>query len=117
MSKPLLGLILGAIFGALDGATALFYPDTAPLITGILIGSTVKGLIAGVIIGFFARKVSSMWLGVLFGFGVSLLLAFLVAMQPTDGVYYYLEIMIPGSIVGIILGFATQKYGTSGKLA
>ena len=27
MSKPILGLILGAILGVLDGLTSLFYPE------------------------------------------------------------------------------------------
>jgi putative effector of murein hydrolase LrgA (UPF0299 family) len=26
---------------------------------------------------------------------------------------YYLEIMLPGSIVGMIVGFATQRYGAA----
>lgn len=116
MSKPLLGLILGTILGIFDGLTALFYPNTAPLIMGILIGSSLKGLLAGVIIGFFARKIRSLPWGIVFGFGVGLLLAYLVAMKgdPT-GHHYYLEIMVPGSIVGMILGFATQKYGKDPK--
>jgi len=25
---------------------------------------------------------------------------------------YYFEIIVPGTIVGLIVGFATQKYGT-----
>jgi hypothetical protein len=25
---------------------------------------------------------------------------------------YYLEIILPGSIVGLIVGYATQRYGT-----
>jgi len=116
MSKPLLGLVLGTVLGVFDGLTALFYPQAAPMIMGILIGSSIKGLIAGVIIGFFARKVHSLPLGLLFGFGVGLLLAFLVAMQgDPSGHHYYVEIMVPGSIVGLILGFATQRYGKGPK--
>jgi hypothetical protein len=26
---------------------------------------------------------------------------------------YYLEIVLPGTLVGLIVGFATQKYGKS----
>ena len=118
MSKPLLGLILGVILGAIDGATSLFYPEARPMIMSILIGSTVKGLIAGILIGFFARKVHSIPVGLLFGLGVGLILAYLVAMNPSpDGQHYYMEIMIPGSVVGAILGYATQKYGRSPKRA
>lgn len=112
MSKPLLGLLLGGILGIFDGLTALFTPEAAPGIIGIVIGSTVKGIIAGVAIGYFARKVNSLALGILFGLGVGLLLAFLVALIPDpNGKHYYFEIMLPGSIVGLIVGFATQKYG------
>ena len=39
------------------------------------------------------------------------ILAYLVAMMPTNGVYYYLEIMLPGAVLGLIVGYATQEYG------
>ena len=77
-------------------------------IVGIVVGSTIKGLIAGVAIGFFARKVHSLALGILFGLAVGFILAFIVA-QMQHG--YYFEIILPGSIVGIIVGYATQRYG------
>jgi hypothetical protein len=112
MSKPVLGLILGAILGVFDGLTALFTPEAAPMITSIIMWSSLKGLIAGLIIGFFARKVSALGKGIIFGGAIGLLLAFLVALQPQpSGNHYWIEIMVPGTIVGLILGFATQKYG------
>jgi len=112
MSKPILGLVLGGILGIFDGLTALFTPEVVPQIMGIIIGSTIKGIIAGVAIGFFARKVNSLPLGIAFGFVVGLLLAFAVAAMPDEnGKHYYFQIMLPGSIVGLIVGFATQKYG------
>ena len=111
MSKPLFGLILGAILGIFDGLTALFTPAARAQIVGIVIGSTVKGLIAGVLIGWFARKVNSLPLGILFGGAIGLLLAYLVAAMPgPEGKHYYFEIMLPGTIVGLIVGYATQKY-------
>lgn len=116
MSKLLLGVILGGILGIFDGLTALFTPEVAPDIVGIVIGSTVKGIIAGVIIGFFARKVNSLALGALFGLGIGALLAFAIAAIPQEsGQHYYLEIMLPGSLVGLIVGFATQRYGVARK--
>lgn len=113
MSKPLLGVILGAILGAFDGLTALFAgPEVAAQIVGIVIGSTLKGILAGVIIGFVARKYNSLPLGLVVGGLVGLALAFLVAVFPDEsGKHYYVEIMIPGTIVGLILGYATQKFG------
>ncbi|MCG3120686.1 MAG: hypothetical protein ALAOOOJD_03505 [bacterium] len=116
MSKPVLGLIIGAILGVFDGLTALFTPEVADQMTGILIGSSVKGLLAGLIIGFFARKVRSLNSGLLFGGAIGLVLAFLVAAMPDPaGKHYWLQIMVPGTIVGIILGYVTQKYGKEAR--
>jgi hypothetical protein len=111
MNKIVLGLILGGVLGAFDGMTAWFTPDVRTQIMGIIIGSTIKGIIAGILIGYFARKVHSLPLGILFGLGIGLLLAFFVAHM--QGKYYF-EIMLPGGIVGLIVGYATQKYGGSG---
>ena len=78
---------------------------------GIVIGSTIKGLITGLLIGFFARKVSSLPAGILFGLIVGTVLAFAVAAMPSpDGKHYYWEIMLPGAVLGMIVGYATQKY-------
>lgn len=110
MNKILIGLLLGALLGAIDGGTAWFTPAVRAQIVGIVIGSTFKGLIAGVAAGVFARKVNSVPLGILFGLAVGALLAFTVAYMQKG---YYLEIMLPGSIVGMIVGFATQRYGAT----
>jgi hypothetical protein len=78
-----------------------------------VIGSTFKGLITGIAIGYFAKKVNSLPLGILFGLAVGLFLAFLVAAMQPAGKHYYIAIfaiMLPGSILGAIAGFATQKY-------
>ncbi len=114
MNKPVLGLALGGALGTLDGLSALVSaPETAPYIASIVIGSTFKGVIAGVLIGWFARKVDSLPLGILFGLGVGLLLAFGVASMPAaTGEHYYWEIMLPGGLVGAIVGYATQRWGT-----
>lgn len=118
MNKIVLGLVLGAILGAFDGLTAWFTPEVRSQLLGIVIGSTVKGLIAGVLIGYFARKVNSLPLGILFGLGVGLILAFLVAAMPQpSGKHYYFEIMLPGAIVGMIVGYATQRFGALPSLA
>ncbi|MFL5374663.1 MAG: hypothetical protein ACJ78T_11775, partial [Myxococcales bacterium] len=69
---------------------------------------TVKGLVAGAIIGLFARKVSSLGWTLVFGTFVGALFAFLVAHM---GGKYYLEIVLPGSLVGLFTGYATIRYG------
>src|SRR5262249_33637676 len=112
MNKPVFGLVLGGLLGILDGLTAWFTPAARPMIVGIVAGSTVKGLIAGVLIGWFAKKVGSLPLGIVFGVAVGLLLAFAVAAMPSPtGEHYYFQIMLPGAIVGAIVGYATQKHG------
>jgi hypothetical protein len=113
MNKVVLGLLLGAILGAIDGASAWFTPAVRNQLAGIIIGSTIKGLIAGVAIGFFARKVHSLLWGIVFGLAIGFVLAFIVA-QMQHG--YYFEIILPGSIVGLIVGYATQKYGASSSV-
>ncbi len=113
MNKPVLGLLLGGVLGIFDGLSALVSaPETQPMILGIVIGSTFKGLIAGVLIGFFARKVRSLPLGILFGLAVGMFFAYLVAAMPSEnGQHYYWQIMLPGSVLGMIVGYATQRYG------
>ena len=45
-------------------------------------------------------------------------LAFLIAMMPSGtGKHYYFEIMLPGSILGAVVGWATQRYGRSRAVA
>jgi hypothetical protein len=113
MNKPLFGLVLGGILGIFDGLTAWFTPAVRDQLPAIVLGSTVKGLIAGLSIGYFAKKVDNLGLGILFGLGVGLLLAWAVAAFPDKtGQHYYFEIMLPGAIVGAIVGYATQKYRT-----
>jgi len=111
MSRVAVALLVGGTLGILDGMTAWFTPEARPQIVGIVIGSMIKGLIAGVLIGWFAKKVNSLPAGIAFGLGIGLLLAFAVAAMPQpSGKHYYFEIMLPGAIVGAIVGYATQKH-------
>jgi uncharacterized membrane protein SpoIIM required for sporulation len=115
MNKIVVGLLFGLILGALDGSTALFYPETRPVIAGIMVGSSIKGMIVGLLSGWFARKVQSTKWGILMGAALGLFFAFLVAaMDATKGQPHYLEIMMPGFIVGAIIGFLTQRMGAPG---
>lgn len=113
MSKPVVGLVLGGVLGIFDGLTALLSaPEVAPAIVSIVIGSTVKGLLAGALIGWFAKKNQSMSAGLLFGLAVGACFAFLVAALPDpSGQHYYWQIVLPGSIVGLLVGYVTQRWG------
>ena len=107
MNKILVGLICGLILGALDGATAWAYPETHSVIGGILMGSSIKGMLVGLLSGWFARRVQSTKWGIVLG--AALLFAFLVALMQHE---HYLEIMLPGFITGAIIGFLTQRMGS-----
>jgi hypothetical protein len=113
MNKPVVGLIAGGVLGIFDGLTALVSaPEVAPQIAGIVAGSMGKGLVAGLLIGWFARKVNNLGAGIAFGLVIGGLLAlpFALMPDPTTGQQYFWEILIPGMMVGVIVGFLTQRY-------
>ena len=109
MKKPLFATLLGGFLGIFDGLTSLFTPEVRSQIVGIIIGSTVKGLLTGIIIGFFATKVRSLALGTLFGLVVGAFFAYLIVLMNPG---HALNIMLPGSLVGVIVGYAAQKHGS-----
>ncbi len=109
MKKPLFATLLGGFLGIFDGLTALFTPEVRSQIVGIVIGSTVKGVLTGIIIGFFATKVRSLALGTLFGLVVGAFFAYLIVLMNPG---HALNIMLPGSLVGVIVGYAAQKHGS-----
>ena len=113
MNKIVVGLMLGAVLGALDGATAWFTPAVRSMMTSIMVGSIFKGMVVGLLSGWFARRVNSLQWGIIVGSVLGLGFAFAVAAMPSgNGQHYYLEIMAPGFVVGAIIGFLTQKMGT-----
>ena len=107
IGKVWFGVLLGAALGIPDGLTAWFTPAVRDQVAGIVVGSAIKGAIAGAVAGWFARRVDSVPLGILVGLSVGMLLAFGVAAMQHG---YYFEIMLPGSLVGAIAGYATQKH-------
>ena len=108
MKKPVFAMLLGGFLGVFDGLTALVSggPDIPSQIGAIVAGSTFKGVIAGLIIGLVAQRTQSLAVIVGVGVAVAALFAYLV----TIGTPYLWEIVLPGSIVGLIVGFATAKY-------
>ncbi|MBS4041651.1 MAG: hypothetical protein KGZ81_13770 [Flavobacteriales bacterium] len=107
MKKVLLGAITGTILGLLDGLSAFFIPEATNMMTQIIIGSTAKGLIGGIIIGVFVKKITSILNVTLLGGLVGIVLSILAAI-PSGA---YVEILVPGTIVGLLTGAITAKWG------
>ena len=106
-------VLVGAILGAFDGMTAWFEPAVRDQIGTIVMLSSLKSVIAGFLIGIFACFVKKRVAIAIFGLGMGLVLAYLVAMSPDPktGEHYYAQIMVPGAIVGLLVGYATARYG------
>jgi uncharacterized protein YacL len=113
MKKIGFAVLIGAVLGAFDGLTAWFTPSVRDQLGTIVMLSSLKSVFAGLLIGIFARFVQQRVAIAIFGLVVGLLLAYLVAMapDPKTGEHYYAQIMIPGAIVGLIVGYATARYG------
>ncbi len=115
MNRPLLGLLLGAGLGVLDGLSALVSsPEVKAQIAGIVMGSSIKGLLAGLITGLIARKLASTKLGTAIGLFVALLITAPIAHMNAQHYHqpsYYWKIMLPGALVGAIVGFVIVRYG------
>jgi hypothetical protein len=114
MKKIGLGLLLGAVLGAIDGASSWFTPEVRAMLRQIIMGSVIKDALVGVIRGIFAMKVRNVSSGVVFGAVVGGAFAFLVAYLQHA---HYVEIMVPGTIVGMILGYATQRSSAVASVA
>ena len=107
MTKPVLGIVVGAGLGALDGMSAWVSADARPIIVTIVVGSTIKGVVTGLLAGLIARWRQSTMLGVVAGLAIGFVLSHLAALgQPG----HYAEIVLPGMLLGAIVGFVTQRY-------
>ena len=107
MKRVIFATLLGGFLGIFDGLTSWFTPAVRDQLGTIIIGSTFKGLVAGVLIGIFATRVRSLAWTLVFGVLVSGFFAYLVAAMQGK---YYLEIITPGALVGLIVGFAASRY-------
>jgi hypothetical protein len=109
VTKPMLGLAVGGTLGLLDGLSGFLEPSLAPVMTSVITFSLAKGLVAGVAIGFFSRKVHSMAWGILAGLAIAAMLSLLVILRA--GMALFWDILLPGMLLGVIVGFATQRFG------
>ena len=107
MNKPVLGALVGAVLGILDGLSAWFSPEARPIFVSIVIGSTLKGLVTGVLAGLIARWRRSTLLGIVAGLSIGFALSSVVALSQPG---HYIEIVLPGMLVGALVGFVTQRY-------
>ena len=108
-TKPTLGLAVGGTLGLLDGLSGFLEPSLAAVMTSVVAFSLLKGLIAGVAIGFFSKRVHSMAYGLLAGLAIAAVLSLLVILRA--GMALFWDIMLPGMLLGVIVGFATQRFG------
>jgi threonine/homoserine efflux transporter RhtA len=115
LSRPVLGLLVGTALGALDGLSALVSsPEVSGQIAGIVVGSTIKGLLCGVIVGAIARKLRSSRAGVAIGVVVASVVTFPIAYMNATHYGrpdYYWKIMLPGALVGAIVGYVVMRHG------
>jgi len=109
LSKPMLGLITGGTLGLLDGLSGFLEPSLAPRMTSVIMFSMLKGLLAGLAIGLFSERVRSMPWGLSAGMVIAALLSLLVILRAGMGLFW--DIMLPGMLLGLLVGFATQKFG------
>jgi len=109
LTKPMLGLAVGGTLGLLDGLSGFFEPALAPVMTSVITFSLLKGLLAGVATGFVSERVHSMTAGILAGIAIAAALSLLVILRA--GMALFWDILLPGMLVGSIVGFATQRFG------
>ena len=99
--------VLAAALGVLDGATAWFTPEVRPQLGQIIAGSIFKDVLGGVVIWVFARKANSPRSAVLFGTCIGFLLALVIALLQNA---HYVQILVPGSLTGLLLGYAAWRW-------
>jgi len=109
VTKPMLGLAVGGTLGLLDGLSGFLEPSLAPLMGSVITFSLLKGLVSGIAIGYVSQRFHSMLVGILAGTGIAAALSLLVILHA--GMALFWDIMLPGMLLGVVVGFTTQKFG------
>jgi hypothetical protein len=118
MRKPVLGVVLGGFLGLVDGFSALVSapddPGVKAGIAGIVTGATVKGMIGGLITGWYAQRAGTLGASILVGVTVGFAFALLVCViqELTTHHAYYWQILVPGAFAGLIVGYTTFRFGS-----
>src|SRR5712664_2203630 len=111
LTKPMLGLAVGGVLGLMDGLSGFFEPSLAPVMSSVITFSLLKGLVSGIATGYVSQRVHSMLLGILSGIAIAAVLSLLVILHA--GMALFWDILLPGMLLGAIVGFATQRFGRS----
>jgi hypothetical protein len=111
LTKPMLGLAVGGVLGLFDGLSGFLEPSLAPVMGSVITFSLFKGLLSGIAIGYFSQKVHSMAIGIAAGLGIAGVLSLLVILHA--GMALFWDILLPGMLLGGIVGFATQRFGAA----
>jgi hypothetical protein len=109
LTKPVLGLAVGAVLGLLDGLSGFFAPELAGKMAEVVGVSMGKGLLCGILIGLIANRWQSLLFGIVVGIAVAGALSYVVVLRAGPALLW--DIMLPGMLLGAIVGFATQKFG------
>jgi hypothetical protein len=109
LTKPMLGLAAGGTLGLLDGLSGFLEPSLVPVMGSVITFSLLKGLLAGIAIGYFSQRVRSMPAGIFAGIAIAAVLSLLVILRA--GMALFWDVMLPGMLLGAIVGFATQRFG------
>ena len=115
LTKPMLGLAVGGALGLLDGLSGFFEPSLAPVMGSVITFSLLKGLVAGMVTGYVSQRVHSMAAGIAAGIGIAAVLSLLVILRA--GMALFWDILVPGLLLGAIVGFATQRFGKKAEFA
>src|SRR5580658_7187340 len=109
LGKPMLGLAVGGTLGLLDGLSGFLEPALAPVMTSVITFSLLMGLVSGIAIGYVSQRFHSMLVGIVAGFGIAAALSLIVILHA--GMALFWDIMLPGMLLGVVVGFTTQKFG------
>jgi hypothetical protein len=114
LTKPILGLAVGGTLGLLDGLSGFLEPSLAPVMSSVITFSLLKGVVSGVAIGYVSQRFHSMLVGILAGIGIAAALSLLVILRAKMALFW--DIMLPGMLLGVVVGFTTQKFGKQAEV-
>jgi hypothetical protein len=109
MMKPILGALVGAGQGILDGLSARAYPEARAMIVSFVISSTVKAILTGAATTWVAWRWRSIAGGIAAGVGMGFVFSTAAAVPVmSERTSRYFDIVLPRMLLGAIVGFVTQ---------